>query len=109
MRGTKVVAVCIFNELQTAGLFLALDGTSTLTDPFISGRKHRKLVYIAVFIRNESLFIVSAACNYKCIPISAHAVVATQHMRAMKYGPSNMGKCLSCRSMGILWVHILSI
>ena len=61
MRGTKVVAVCIFNELQTAGLFLALDGTSTRTDPSTSGRKHRKLVYIAVFIRNESLFIVLAA------------------------------------------------
>ena len=29
MCSTKVVAACIFNELQAAGLFLALDGTNT--------------------------------------------------------------------------------
>ena len=50
-----------FNELQAAGLFLALDDTSTRTDPSTSGRKYRKLVNNAVFIRNESLFVVSAA------------------------------------------------
>ena len=48
----------IFNELQAVGLFLALDGASMRTDPFTSGKKYRKL---AVFIRNESLFFVSAA------------------------------------------------
>ena len=47
------------NKLQAAGLFLALDGTSTHTDPSTSGRKYRKLVNNAVFIRNESLFVVS--------------------------------------------------
>ena len=63
MRSTKVVAACIFNELQAAGLFLALDGTSTRIDPSTSGRKYRKLVNKAVFIRNESLFVVSAAAT----------------------------------------------
>ena len=63
MRSTKVVAACIFNELQAAGLFLALDGTSTRTDPSTSGRKYRKSVDNAVFIRNESLFVVSAAAT----------------------------------------------
>ena len=61
MHSTKVVAACIFNELQAAGLFLALDGTSTRTDPSTSERQYRKLVNNAVFIRNESLFVVSAA------------------------------------------------
>ena len=78
MRSTKVVGACIFNKLQATGLFLALDGTSTRIDPSTSGRKYRKSVNNAVFIRNESLFIVSAATE--CIPIKAHAVVATQHM-----------------------------
>ena len=63
MRSTKVVAACIFNELQAAGLFLALDGTSTRIDLSTSGRKYRKLVNNAVFIRNESLFVVSAAAT----------------------------------------------
>ena len=61
MHNTKVVATCIFNKLQAAGLFLALDGTSTRIDPFTSGRKYRKSVHNAIFIRNESLFVVSAA------------------------------------------------
>ena len=60
MRNTKVAAACIFNKLQAAGMFLALDGTSTHTDPSTSGRKYRKLVNNAVFICNESLFVVSA-------------------------------------------------
>ena len=55
--------MCIFNELQAAGLFLALDGTSTRIDPSTSGRKYRKLVNNAVFICNESLVIVSAAAT----------------------------------------------
>ena len=63
MRSTKVVAACIFNELLAAGLFLALDGTSMCTDPSTSGRKYRKSVNNAVFIHNESLFIVSAAAT----------------------------------------------
>ena len=63
MCSTKVAAACIFNELQAAGLFLALDGTSMRIDPCTSGRKYRKSVNNAVFIRNESLFIVSAAAT----------------------------------------------
>ena len=37
----KIVAACIFIELQAAGLFPALDGTSTRTNPS-SGRKYCK-------------------------------------------------------------------
>ena len=63
MRSTKVAVACIFNELQAAGLFLALDATSTRTDPSTSGRKYRKSVNNSVFIHNESLFAVSAAAT----------------------------------------------
>ena len=63
MCGSKVVAACIFNELQAVNLFLAFDGTSTHTDRFTSGKKYRKLVNNAVFIRNESLFFVSAVAT----------------------------------------------
>ena len=101
MRGTEVVAACVFNKLQAAGLFLALDGTSTRTDPCTSGRKYHKSVDNAVFIRNESLFVVSAAAT------SAFQLEHTPRLRSlypadyeMKYGLSNMGKYLSCRSMG---------
>ena len=54
MRGSKVVAACIFNKLQAVGLFLAFDGASTRTDPFTSGKKYRKSVNNAVFIRDMS-------------------------------------------------------
>ena len=63
MRGTKVVAACIFNKLQAAGLFLALEGTSMRTDPSTSGRKYRKSVNNAIFFRNEILFVVLAAAT----------------------------------------------
>ena len=63
MRSLKVVAACIFNELQAVSLFLAFDGASTRTDHFTSGKKYHKSVNIAVFIRNESLFFVSAAAT----------------------------------------------
>ena len=71
MRSSKVIAACIFNKLQAVGLFLAFDGASTHTDLFTSGKKYCKLVNNAVFICNES---------YKCIPIRAHAMVATKRM-----------------------------
>ena len=79
MRSTKVVAACIFNELQAAGLFLVLDGTSTRIDPSTSGRKYHKSVNNAAFIRNESS-IHCFSSGYECIPIKAHTTVATQHM-----------------------------
>jgi len=60
MRGSKVVSVCIFNELQAVGLFLAFDGATMCIDSFTSGKKYRKLVKNVVFISNESLFFVSA-------------------------------------------------
>ena len=63
MYGSKVVPVCMFNKLHAVGLFLALDGTSTRTDPFTSGKKYRKLVNNAIFIRSESLFFVSAVAT----------------------------------------------
>ena len=62
----------MFNMLQSAGLFLALDDTSTLNFPSTSGRKYHKLVNNAVFIHKGSA--------YKCILIRAHVAVATQHM-----------------------------
>ena len=77
-----------------------MDGTSTRTDPFISGKKYRKLVNDAVFMKAYSLFQQRL---YECIPITAHATVATQYMPcmwAMKYKLSNMDKHLSFRSMG---------
>ena len=63
MRGSKVVAACIFNKLQAVGLFLAFDGASTRTDPFTNRKKYRKSVNNAVFIRNKRLFFVSAAAT----------------------------------------------
>ena len=54
---------CTFNELQAVGLFLAFDGASTRTDPFTSGKKDHKLLNSAIFIRNESLFFVSAVAT----------------------------------------------
>ena len=63
MQSTKVVAACIFNKRLATDLFLALDGTSMRTDPSTSGRKYRESVNNAVFIRNESLFVASAAAT----------------------------------------------
>ena len=100
MRSTKVVAACIFNKLQAAGLFLALDGTSTRTDPSTSGRKYRKSVNNAVFIRNESLFVVSAAATSAFQLKHMPRCYAAYALGAMKYGLWNMGKYLSCCSMG---------
>ena len=73
MCSSKVIAACIFNELQAVSLFLAFDGASTNTNSFTSGKKYRKSVNNAVFIRNESLFFVSAQIidlrrrNWKCV------------------------------------------
>ena len=91
MCSTKVIAACIFNELQAAGLFLALDGTSTRTDPSTSGRKYRKLANNAVFIRNESLFIVSAAAmsafQLKHMPRLLRSICpAGYRIRTIEYG-----------------------
>ena len=55
--------VCIFNELQAVGSFLAFDGASMHTNFFTSGKKYRKLVNNAVFIRNESLCFVSVVAT----------------------------------------------
>ena len=63
MHSTKFVAACIFNELLAAVLFLALDGTSMRTDLSTSGRKYHKSANNAVFVHNESLFVVSAAAT----------------------------------------------
>ena len=92
MRSSKVVAACIFNELQAVGLFLALDGTTTRIDPSTSGRKYRKSVNNAVFIRNESLFVVSAAAT-SAFQLKHTPRFATQHIcpvgyqiRTIRYG-----------------------
>ena len=71
MHSSKVIAACIFNELQAVGLFLAFGSVSAHTDLYTSGKKYCKLVNNAVFICNKS---------YKCIPIRAHAAVAKKRM-----------------------------
>ena len=50
------------------------------TDHFTRGKKYRKLVNNTVFIRNKSLFFVSAVAMRACIPIRAHVAVPTQRM-----------------------------
>ena len=65
MRGSKVVVACIFNELQTVGLFLTFDGASTCTDPFTSGKNYHKLVNNAGFMHNKSLFFVSVVSAFQ--------------------------------------------
>ena len=74
----------LFNKLQAAALFLALDGTSKHINPSTSGRKYCRLVNNAVFIRNESLFIVSAAAR--------RGRYAPYALRAIEYKLSIMGQ-----------------
>ena len=49
--------------LMSFRLSASFDGASTHTDHFTSEKKCRKLVKNAVFIRNKSLFFVSAAAR----------------------------------------------
>ena len=96
MRASKVVATCIYNELQAVGLFLALDGASMHTDPFTSGKKYCKLVNNAVFIHTKSLFFVSAVAM-SAFQLLEHMYVAVAMQRmyalgAIEYRLSNMGK-----------------
>ena len=91
MHSRKVIAACIFNELQAASLFLALDGTSTHIDPSTSGRKYRKLANNAVFIPNESLFADSAvamnAFQLKHMPRLLRSICpAGYQIRTIEYG-----------------------
>ena len=79
MHSTKIVATCTFNKLLGAGLFLALDGTSMRTEPSTSGRKYRKSANNAFFLRNESLFVVSAAAT-SAFQSNHTPAVAMQHM-----------------------------
>ena len=106
MRSTKVVAACIFNELQAAGLFLALDGTSTRIDPSTSGRKYHKLVNNAVFIRNESLFVVSAAAmsafQLKHMPRLLRSICpAGYQIQTIEYSRVALWEMLLARILGI--------
>ena len=88
MHGSKVVSACIFNKLQAVGLFLAFDSASTHTDE----KKHHKLVNNAVFIRNKSLFFISA------VAMSAFQLEHTPRLLssvcpgAIEYRLSNLGK-----------------
>ena len=80
-----------FNKLQAAGLFLGLDGTSMCTDPSTSGRKYHKLVNNAIFICNESLFVVSAAAvsafQLKHMPRLLRSICPTGYrIRTIEYG-----------------------
>ena len=84
--------MCIFNKLLGAGLFLALDGTST--EPSTSGKKYRKSANNAFFLRNESLFVVSAAATsaFQLKHTPAVNCYAAYALRAIEYELSNMGK-----------------
>ena len=80
-----------FNELQAVSLFLALNGASTCTDPFISTKKFCKLLKNAVFIRNRILFFVSAApfCAFQLehTPQSLGSVCPTGYqIQPIEYG-----------------------
>ena len=94
MRSTKVISVCIFNKLQAAGLFLALDGTSMRIDSSTSGRKYHTLVNNAVFICIESLFVVSAVAmgEFQLKHVLRLLCSICPGLRAIEYGLSNMGK-----------------
>ena len=88
MCGTKVVAACIFNKLQAAGLFLALEGTSMRTKPS-TRRKYGKSANNAAFFCNEILFVVSAA-GTSTLQLEHTPMVATQHMPCGLYELSNV-------------------
>ena len=91
---------CVCNELQAVGLFLAFDGTSTRTDPFTSGKRYRKSVNNAVFMRNKSLSLfqqrLRVYSNYST-RLSCYAAYA---LGAIEYALSNVGKYKSCWSVG---------
>ena len=87
----RVNYACMLNELPAADLFLDLDGTSTRIDPSTSGRKYSKLVNNAVFIRNESLFVVSdaatSAFQLKHTPRLLRSICSAGYqIRTIKYG-----------------------
>ena len=91
MRNSKVVAAYIFNELQAVCLFVAFDGVTTHIGPFTSGKKYRKLVNNVVFIRDESLFFVSAvatsAFQLEHMPWLLHSVCpGDSQIRTIEYG-----------------------
>ena len=94
MCSTEIVATCTFNKLLGAGLFLALDGTSMRTKPSTSGKKYRKSANNAFFLRNESLFGVSAAARsaFQLKHTPAVNCYAAYALRAIEYELSNMGK-----------------
>ena len=102
MRASKVVATCIYNELQAVGLYLALDGASMHTDPFTSGKKYCKLVNNAIFIvmKAYSLFQqwLPVHSNYS----TCRSCYAAYALGAIKYRLSNMGCHVGL--WGILWV-----
>ena len=62
-----------------------------ITDPSTSGRKYRKSVNNAVFLRNESLFVVSAAATsafqLKHTPRLLRGIcLAGYQIRTIRYG-----------------------
>ena len=77
-------------RLLLACYLLALHSTSTRTDPCTSGRKHRKSVNNAVFILNESLFVVFVAATSTFQLEHTPRLRSTYPgLRAMKHGLSN--------------------
>ena len=67
-------AACLMSFRVLACSYVALDSTSTHTDISTSGKKYHKLLNNAVLIRNERLFVVSAAAE--CIPLKHRGGVA---------------------------------
>ena len=110
MRCSKVVAECICNKLQAVSLFLAFDGASTRTDPFTSGKKYRKSVNNAVFIRNESLFFVSAAVTSALQLEHTSRLLRSGCPGGYRIRTIEYGKNISHVGLrGILWARIRGI
>ena len=59
-RKLRILSLLLRAYLMSFRLSASFDGASTHTDHFTSGKKCRQLVKNAVFIRNKSLFFVSA-------------------------------------------------
>ena len=97
MRGSKVVAACIFNELQADCQPVSSFGWRQHTyRSLYQWKKVPKLVNNAVFIHTKSLFFVSAVAM-SAFQLLEHTYVAVAMQRmyalgAIEYSLSNMGK-----------------
>ena len=79
MRSTKVVATCIFNKLQAAGGVSSF-GRHQHAYRSLFQWKCRTLANNAILIRNESLFVVSAAAMSSFQLKHTSRLLRTEHM-----------------------------